>query len=241
MDDYTFIKLDFARLRFRQDYADDLVFEVDSASGHFGSDKVDMSFPDLNDPDDLVNGVTLRINRSYSGMDAELAGRFGQMMVYLAGIAEACNAANAGAIEEARRKQAEAEAERERQRVEREQLIAERKERLMYEFADADVKVRTAGYKTTVRAKVVVHAVRGEYDYETHSYKETGEYEPKIEYHYDNDWNRPKNVERIRRLEVKVGSRYKVVWDDGDEDLPYYDRAVRADKRQHVQAYSGAE
>lgn len=131
--------------------------------------------------------------------------------------------------EEADRKQEEARAERERQREEarkrreelerlrqeRAKLTAERSERLLTEFMGEKVRIRLDGYKRWRPATVEAEERQGEngtyylpvfrYVFERHGYKEYG-------------------CGHVRALEVKVGSRYKNVWNDGNDDLPTWEQ-----------------
>lgn len=119
---------------------------------------------------------------------------------------------------ERERVEREREAMREKLRIEREKqqaeqaklreeldtLVAERKEMLLNEYLDSDVKVGIHGYKSVVRAHI---RAREQFD---------GTWEPYIEYVYANDKGRPQGIRKIKRLEIKDGANYKLIWNDVD-------------------------
>lgn len=133
--------------------------------------------------------------------------------------------------EEAKRN-AEYEARRKREREEREKRAAEkanrdaeRSERMLTEFMGEPVRVRIAGYRSAVKAVVDATPVRKYVSGE--GYVETGNYIPILKYANYNDAGRPKDVGSIERLEVKVGSRYELVWDDDPDADGSGNREVR--------------
>lgn len=98
-------------------------------------------------------------------------------------------------------------------------MLAERKERLLTEFMGERVKVRERGYKTMRQAEVTAREVTV-FDHASYSHKPTGEFEPWLRYTSD---VRTQDINRMQRLDVRVGSKWMTVWDDGLDDLPYYD------------------
>jgi ribosomal protein S8E len=162
-----------------------------------------------------------------------------------AALADAFNKHMAATRAERERKEAEAReryAEEERKRREaaaaareaRAKVVAEREERLLTEFMGENVRVRVGGYRSAVKATVDARPVQ---EYKAgEGYVDTGKFKVVIEYVNENDWNRPNRVGDIERLEVKVGSRYELVWDDnpdaigsGARDVKAYDGALDND------------
>jgi len=114
------------------------------------------------------------------------------------------------------RQRMEVEREERRRRAEAKAKVDEaRKQRMLTEFMGENVRVRVQGYRSAVKA--VVDA-RPERVYKSgEGYVDTGNYTPFVRYVNYNDYNRPSRVEDIERLEVKVGSRYELVWDDNPD------------------------
>jgi hypothetical protein len=181
----------------------------------------------------LEAGVSISVS-GLSSLSAETARIRAAMLTYAAEVVERLNKgykdriaeleAEASKEEEERRKRIEAQR---KAAEERRKVIDERKERCLMEFADEPVRARARGYKQAVRAYVRVREI-GDGD----------AFIPYIEYVNENDWSRPTDIGAIMRLEYKQGSRYKVVWDDGREDLSPWDRGADAEKEHKIKPLS---
>lgn len=216
---------------------DYITFEVDDLP------RCDVIIPTVEDVDDpssyelrqMREGV--RVSYASTEMSGDQAARFGHLLAHAGAFAEQHNAKIAEMLpsleesyataEQRRREERERERLAWKERQEREaEITKEREERCLMEFADEEVRVRARGYKSVVKAVVRV--------------RETGiGYTPYVEYVHDNDYSRPNRISQIRRLEIKQGSRYKVVWDDGRDDLPEYDRGARANRDAQIKPYEG--
>lgn len=210
---------------------------------HFASPDAEVhitiSVPDANDPVDLRDGVQLtpRSGKYSSQLDVAGAEALGAVLVSATEVAAQINLTHADAIAEAKKAREREEAAREKAKAAREKVIKERTERLLNEFVGETVKVREAGYKTMRQAIVDAREVRGEYNYDTNEYAMTGEYKPSFS--YTGRDARTQRVERIQRLDVKVGASWRTVWDDGVEDLPSWERDRPAGSAKPVKKYDG--
>lgn len=139
------------------------------------------------------------------------------LLQWVANIARQLNDATADRVAAA---QAAAEAERiarEAEREQRERDLADRHLRLLNEFMDEKCRIRVRGSKRWRPVHVRVREVRGEY-------------QPYFEY-VNSDRHGPGEyrLSNVRSMEVRVGSRYKSVWDDGQGDLSPWDRVTNRD------------
>jgi hypothetical protein len=136
--------------------------------------------------------------------------------------------ANAETIEQLKREEEEAELERKRLAEEREAELELRRERLMTEFLGDEVKIRERGYKTMRRARVEVYSTAGaaDQDYRLH-------------FRYFGRDERTQNLERMVRVDIKVGSRWKTLWDDGKDDLSPWEQRKMSTSAAEVEMYDG--
>lgn len=114
--------------------------------------------------------------------------------------------------------------EQARQREAKDALVAERTERLLMEFVGDEVRVRHHGYKTMARA-IVKALEQTRFDIDSGERVETGEYRVRFVWcvpHMDS--NRPQSIDTLRRIDVRDGSRFYTIWDDGNDDLNPWDR-----------------
>lgn len=175
----------------------------------------------VNMPYDASGTATYRDHSGYQDEhnlpDVIALAQFAQQLVGL------LNAATAGArAAEAERLQRESE-EREAARQRALEAVAERKDRLLNEFADEKGRIRLRGMKRWRPVTVVVRELSGD------------RYEPFFKYHYDKHGYGEAMGQHVRCFEVKVGSRFKSVWDDGQDDLHEWDRQ----HNRKVAAYDG--
>lgn len=196
---------------------------------------VQLDSPDAEgaDADELENGCGVTIQRWYGSMDVDETRKASDLLAWVAAIAEAIEQADADRIEAAREAVAKEEEERQRKIAEREALIEERKDRLMNEFVGEEIKVRERGYKTMRRAIVNVLPVMEWKDGER---VETGEF--RIHLDYIND-ARTQRVEQMPRVDVKVGSSWRTVWDDGTDDLSPWERDKLSTSAAPAKKYDG--
>jgi hypothetical protein len=135
--------------------------------------------------------------------------------------------------EERERLQKEREAKREAHKLETE----ERRERLMTEFIGERVKIRESGYKG-MRSGDVDAKTKRAWSEETLRWEEIdGEFELTIRWVGE---PYTQNVFNWRRLDVKVGARWKTVWDDGVDDLSYYDQQTPVSSAKEAPMYDGS-
>jgi len=129
--------------------------------------------------------------------------------------------------EERRRRERE---EREKYLADKEQRDDERRERLLTEFQGEECRVRVSGYRSTVKATVT--ATEKEEYRPGEGYVATGEYEPKLVFEYEgaNAQRWPNTVEYIERFEIKIGSRYRLVWEDRPVKAEEMNRKRNTDK-----------
>jgi DNA-binding transcriptional MerR regulator len=132
------------------------------------------------------------------------------------------------AIRDALHAQAQAEAEEEEERrkkeAESEALVKEREEVMLHELVGEKVKVRHRHYKTMCYGTVDTRAIGYEDDNGTRG--EPNEWRPVVRYS-DQGVTRDSGVASYARLDVKTERGWRTVWDDGKDDLPEYDRAVK--------------
>jgi len=204
---------------------------ADEIKLHLGGMEVGLDLPDADDaePEKAEAGVI----REY-GPDADQLRDLASLCNFAAVICDLINEANAEKIEAARIAEEKAEAEREQRRIETEQRIEDRTERLMMEFVGEEVKVRERSYKTMRRAIV---EPREQMKWDGMERVGTGEYKFHLNYFGE---DRTQLVSRIVRLDVKVGSRWKTLWDDGTDDLLYGDADLATSAKPTGETYDGA-
>lgn len=164
--------------------------------------------PDDDDPEDIANGLVLEMDLERNTADEV------QVRLRLATVAHNIqlefNKATAGAVEEARKEVARREAEAEAKREALAKVLAERRDQLLNEFISEKGRIRIRGYKRW--RPVTVEA------------RETGDgYEPYFLYVYDRHGYSEHFGKHIQAFEIKVGSRFRNVWDDGTDDLNDWD------------------
>jgi hypothetical protein len=167
-------------------------------------DGVRIFSPEANEPDSYE--LEVRIDSAYLSNRSEIEDsinllRFSSQLI---GLLEDATEETREEIERLNREEREKE---EREAKEREEAIQERKDRLMMEFMGDEVKVRQRGYQTMRRAKVTARQ----------DYFNKDEY--LIGFEYFGQEQRTQYVDDIVRLDIKVGSRWKTLWDDGTADI----------------------
>lgn len=167
-------------------------------------DDVRIFSPEKDDPDSYE--LEVRVDSAYLNNRSEIEDeinllRFAQQLIGL------LEDATEEAREEIEQRQREERERVEREEKEREARLDERKDRLMMEFMGDEVKVRQRGYQTMRRATVTARE----------DYYNEGEY--LIGFDYFGQEQRTQYVRDIVRLDVKVGSRWTTLWDDGAADI----------------------
>lgn len=183
---------------------------------------VQVTVPDDDaDSDELAKGSTIDATFGYGGESAAVARKLAECLRLATEFAEEQNARQAGLIEAAKAKEEAEEAERKAAAEARAAQLEERKERLLHEFMGEKGRVRLRGYK---RLRPVTVAAR-----------EVGDsYEPVLEYVFERHGYREYNPSQWARFDIKVGSRYENIWDDGAGDLNPWDRgSVKPVTRQY--------
>lgn len=177
---------------------------------------IDVPDPERDDADAMARGtvVTMREN----SMQADMVDHALRLLATAQAIQAHCNTAMAEATEIAQAAAEQAEAERVAAAAAREEVLADRKERLLNEFVDSKGKVRLRGYKRW--RPVTVQVAQDGLD----------NWEPV--FYYVNErhgWREPwMGGHRVRSFQVKMGSRYQTVWDDGQDDLSEWERTDKA-------------
>lgn len=167
--------------------------------------------PQTDDADDLAQGATVEAPRVY-GADAQQLARLTSALAYASKLLQAINDEMAELVAAAKAEAERLEQLAQQQRAERERQLEERKERLMVEFLEEKGSIRLRGMK---RWRPVTVMVQDQGD---------GNFVPFFRYHYDkHGWNEHFGG-HVRAFKVKVGSRYQMVWDDGQGDLNPWDR-----------------
>jgi len=176
-------------------------------------DEIDIYSPDWDEPEEYE--LEMKVDSARLSTRSEIEDeinllRFGQQLIGL--LEDATEESRAEAV----RLREQREEEERRAEEEREQRVQERKDRLMMEFMGEEVKVRERGYQTMRRAIIAAYQ-REWYDYDKREYVKNEEYTLKFDYIGREE--RTQSVEHIKRLDVKVGSRWKTLWDDGADDI----------------------
>lgn len=178
------------------------------------------------DADTLAGGCTVDLASQYGGLTADEARLSADVLKFAAELADLIEYGYADLIKDAKKRQQKEEAEAEKARAARAERLEERKDQLMNELVGEMVRIRHYGYKTAVRAILAVTEGYG------------GEYRVRFEYVVDQDWARPQTLDRIQRLDAKIDGKWQTIWDDGKDDLPYYDRGS-ADQLPDLPKYDG--
>jgi len=186
--------------------------------------------PGIDDPEDQA-GVHVRHAPSIDGDECAALARLCQFAAQLIGLFDEATAEERAKAEARRAEEEQAEAE---QREREAELEDERSEILLQELVGERVKVRHQGYKTMCYGTVHVAPLYGDPDDIMKRYpKEYGEepssYEPLIRYS-DQGATRDRGIGSYKRLDAKTERGWRTVWDDGKDDLPEFDRAVKLPK-----------
>ena len=185
-----------------------------------------------------IDGTRVTTTHGHNGLNAEESVKMAMLLNEAAKVAQRWEESDAEERERAAKAREIAEKARREAREKQEAELAKRIERCMMEFADEPVRVRAQGYKSVVRGVMRVRETF-RYNRNTLTREGTGEFIPYIEYTNDADRDRPERIGSIRRLEIKVGGRFKVVWDDGRDDLPIYDRGANAHRDNETEVFEG--
>lgn len=164
-------------------------------------DSIRLFSPDADDPDEYE--IEVRIDSSYLTDEDEIED-VANLLLFSRQIVQLLKRATKGDREAAEKRRKEQEAAEEKEREEHEALIKSREDRLMMEFVGETVKIRESGYKTARQAIIEVEEYGDEFSVR---FAYTGQ-----------DW-RTQQLSRIKRLDIKVGSRWKTLWDDGTSDI----------------------
>jgi len=165
-------------------------------------------------------GVTVSTD-SYGTDEIPEARAVAELVLWVCEIGELIEEANAEKIEkarEARRRKAE---EEKRQREEREATVAKRKDLLMTGLLGEYVKIRCRGFKTFAAYKVDVYE------------SSDGGFSLHLKPQSDSGYSRPhadRDVGRFVRLDVRTPDGFRTVWDDGTDDIPYYESPEKIKK-----------
>jgi hypothetical protein len=127
--------------------------------------------------------------------------------------------------EEIKAKREAEEKEREEREAKRRETLEERRNMLLNEFLGETGRIRAYGSRTFQPVTV------------TATETPDGVFVPHFEWINSHDYGRVKDLPRIRIFDIKIGSRYKEVWNDGEDDLSYYDQ--ESFKRGNVKKYDG--
>lgn len=172
--------------------------------GTMQGDDIRVFSPEANEPDSYE--IEVRVDSAYLNTRSEIEDEINLLRFasQLTGLLEEATEENREELERLQKEQREKE---EREEKEREERIQERKDRLMMEFMGDEVKVRQRGYQTMRRAKVTARE----------DYFNKGEF--KIGFDYFGQEQRTQFVDDIVRLDIKMGSRWATLWDDGTADI----------------------
>lgn len=143
-----------------------------------------------------------------------------RLMKFAAHLVGLFNEAIKDALQDQARIEAEEEEARRQKEAEEEAQTKEREEILLHELVGERVKIRHRQYKTMCYGEVYTRAT--EWD-------DSGDevaWEPRVRYSDQGD-TRDRGVSSYARLDAKTERGWRTVWDDGKDDLPEYDRAVK--------------
>lgn len=176
-----------------------------------------VSIPELGDnAATLAEGCTITLPR-YTDYSAEVARHWAEAIRVAADFADEQNEQLKDHIEAARVREERERQRREREKAEREAKLEARNTQLLHELLGEHGRIRLEGYKRMRPVTVTsVETTDG-------TFYARFEYKKKERHGY-----RDVRVDQVKTFEVKVGSRYKTVWDDGMDDLPEWDRPSRS-------------
>jgi hypothetical protein len=157
----------------------------------------------------------------YETMTAEDAANMARLCLFGSDLVSLIDEANAGAIAEQQQREADEEQQREEEALAEKAKWEERKELLLMEATGEKVRIRHRGYKTNGTAMLEV-INRGS--------EEEPHYVPRLRWDVAQNQSRPQNIEHWQRFEVKTPKGWKLLWDDGKDDLPEYDRNIKEPK-----------
>ncbi len=173
---------------------------------------------------EIERGCTVSISQGWGRKDATHARKMAALLQVAAQYAEEQDAKLRGKLEEVKAREEAQRKEYERQREARKALLAEREEKLLHEMVGEQARIRMNGYKRW-RVVTIEAYERGE-----------GDWHVRLVYKNQQRFGYAEHgIAHVRSLELKVGSRYKSLWDDGQDDLPEWDR--KADRG--VEQYDG--
>lgn len=161
----------------------------------------------------LLRGCTISISQGYGHKGVDAARRLAELLKFATAYAEEENVKLAGKADAAKEREEAQRAKQMAERAEREERNAARKEQLLHELIGEQARIRMSGYKRW-RVVTIDAFQRGDDSYD-------------VRFLYKNQQRfgfAEHGVAHVRSLEIKVGSRYKSLWDDGQEDLPLWDR-----------------
>lgn len=192
-----------------------------------GEDDIEIESPSVSD--DVIEAAGLSRNRS--GLEEEDLDdairllQFGRQLVGLINHfqADALAAQADREAQEAQEQEEAAAAQAERNR--------EREEIMLMEMVDERIKVRHRGYKTMCYGTVYAQPLYGESHrrWPEEDGEEPTAYRAKVRYSDQGD-TRDRGIESYTRVDLKTERGWRTVWDDGKDDLPEWDRAVKLPK-----------
>lgn len=101
-------------------------------------------------------------------------------------------------------------------------LLKEREERLLHEHVGDQVRVRMRGEQSLHGAYIEAQEIPD------------GSFRVTVTWMKDSNYGKPFNLTTAKLLDVKVGSRYCELWNDGEDDLLYYEADKVRAKRTKV-------
>lgn len=146
-----------------------------------------------------------------------------ELMTVAKAIVDEFNSNIAGVIDEAKEAERKEEEQRKRHEEERAAVLAERRDRLLTEFLGEQGRIRARRSRSYQPVIVCAREMPN------------GDFDVDFEWVNDHDYGREKRLPFIRSFDIKVGSRYKEVWDDGRDDLSPWEKLNRG----NVAKYDG--
>jgi len=187
--------------------------------------QIDLIVPKENDPEQIEQGLMFRFRSLPGFLNSGDLSRMRVLFEHAEKLAEEFNSLISSKADEVRAKREAEEAERIRKQKEFEAQLEERRTMLLNEFLGETGRIRAHGSRTF--QPVIVSSVEvGD-----------GEFDVHFDWIQDHDYGRERRLHRIRIFDVKVGSRYREVWNDGEDDLSYYN--AEKFERGNVKKYDG--
>ena len=187
--------------------------------------QITLVVPKENDPEQIEQGLMFQFRGPTGFLTDDDLTAIRHLLEHAEKLAEEFNSLISDKAEEVRAKREAEEAERIRKQEEFEATLEERRTILLNEFLGETGRIRAYGSRTF--QPVVVSSVEvGD-----------GEFDVEFDWVNDHDYGREKRLHRIRIFDVKIGSRYREVWNDGEEDLSFYEKDQF--KRGNVKKYDG--